>query len=105
MSKIVREYPSKNFRAVKTTIVQADNGQLYYVDTAYTYDHGLETMAFLWSEKDDKVVNWSEVAADRYSCLSDALAGHSEMCEHLEEYMYGFWDDDYDDEEEEEEES
>jgi len=63
------------------------NGSGYYVSTAFTFDHGLETMIFHATEsKDDdaeecgcKVTDWRELYQKLYGSETSAAKWHSTL--------------------------
>ena len=82
------------------SIVKTDNGMYYYVDTSNTWDYGWETMAFPCDEAGN-VLSWGGVAVDRYKNVMEALEGHAQMVERLEEYLLEYGGEETDDEDSE----
>lgn len=62
------------------------NGKKYYVSTANTSDHGLETMVFNCDE-DGEVHDWNELHVERYDNEHDAKRGHMRICHDIEKYV------------------
>ena len=61
------------------------NGKEYYISTADTFDVGLETMVF--ESKDKVVVNWKELYYRHYNTIDEAIKGHKDIIENLEELL------------------
>lgn len=53
------------------------NGEFYYIDSTYTYDHGYETMIFKCEYSDNYInINWDELYAKTYRSRMCMLLGH-----------------------------
>lgn len=55
----------------------------YFVSTNDTPDHGFETMVFPFDLYEGKVINWGELASDRYDTVEQATEGHQRMVENF----------------------
>lgn len=62
------------------------NGTHYYVSTVSTFDVDWETMVFLCDEN-NKVVDWREKYARWYDNEDEAVIGHKETIDNLEEIV------------------
>lgn len=71
-------------------IVKTDDGMYHYVDSAFTPDHGYETMSFLWDEEKQEVFSWGEEYAAWYGSPEEMENGHSYACTHLEECLESY---------------
>ncbi|GAA0102570.1 hypothetical protein UT300012_32850 [Paraclostridium bifermentans] len=63
------------------------NGRTYYISTADTPDHGLETMVFECEFGTTKVKDWGDLYSDRYFTLNRAISGHKYVVDNLEECL------------------
>ena len=61
------------------------NDKEYYVSTTNTFDVGLETMVF--ESKNQTVVNWKELYYRHYNTIDEAIKGHKDIIENLEELL------------------
>ena len=61
------------------------NNKEYYVSTTNTFDVGLETMVF--ESKNQTVVNWKELYYRHYNTIDEAIKGHKDIIENLEELL------------------
>ena len=67
-------------------VVLHSNGNHYYIDSRYTYDHGYETMVFLCDSKGE-VISWSDLYAEIYTSKEAMQTRHAEIIANLEEYV------------------
>lgn len=70
-----------NRDTVLTDIVEV-NGNYYYVDSRYTFDHGYETMVFP-CDSNGKVTNWRDLYANWYDTNTEMEIGHAETIANL----------------------
>lgn len=82
MSKVIKRY----FDRALATLVEVDCSEYYYVDSAYTLDHGLETMVFK-ADKTGKVLDWSELYVAHYSTVDEMTKHHEQLNNNLEKYI------------------
>ena len=87
MSKVVKEVPHRDL----SHIVEC-NDELYYVDSADTFDAGYETMVFDYDGVIDGDVNeedicWSGLYTEYYCSYEDMETRHNYIIEHLEEVL------------------
>lgn len=80
MSKIIREIEDRGL----CHIIES-NGQMYYVDSCFTFDHGLETMVFPWDEENEEVESWSEVYGEWHDSYDEMRKRHRFIIENFEE--------------------
>lgn len=85
MSKVYKELNSNSH------IVEAENGKLYYVDSADTFDRGPETMVFYVEEQPDGKfsVNWMDLYAELHYNMTEAAIRHMDIINNLEKYLEG----------------
>lgn len=73
-------------------------GDLYYIDSANTFDHGYETMVFAAGKYRDDVdysdyepgdldINWMYLYCERYSSEEAMEIKHKYIINHLEEFL------------------
>lgn len=67
------------------TVVVADSGSYYAVDTADTFDEGPETMVFR-CRKNGAVYSFRDLYVRRYADMESAMAGHEEIARNIEKY-------------------
>lgn len=67
-------------------VVQHSNGNYYYVDSRYTYDHGYETMVFSCDDKGE-VSSWSDHYAETYASIEAMQTRHAEIIANMEKYV------------------
>lgn len=79
----------KNPNIVQHTDVNLDGGK-YLVSTAYTWDHGYETMVFRYTNPGEKYegpgggdINWTDLYVRHYSSEVEAEEGHAETVANL----------------------
>ena len=82
MSKIIESIDTREC----CDIIQADNGEYYYVDSCFTLDHGYETMTFPYDINAHDVSDWDETYARWYDSSDEMLEGHRDICENYEKY-------------------
>ena len=88
MSRIVRHTNTGN---PLSHYIQTESGNMYYVDSRYTFDVGFETMVFLCNSK-VKVPrkNWNTpVYEKKYATYQDMEKHHRELVEDAEVYLKG----------------
>ena len=68
-----------------TNIVE-HNGNYYYVDSRYTFDHGYETMIF-HCDANGKVTNWLDLYAEWYSSQEEMAARHKQIVDDIGLYL------------------
>lgn len=78
MSKIIKKCEDRKL----ANVVECD-GEFYYVDSAYTFDAGYETMVFPCDER-GKVSDWGDLYARWYASEIEMEAGHNDICLKLE---------------------
>ena len=61
------------------------NDKEYYVSTTNTFDVGLETMVF--ESKNQTVVGCKELYYSHYYTIDEAIKGHKDIIENLEELL------------------
>ena len=88
MSKVIEsiERQQGGCKAVGTVVLHG-NGKYFLVDTANTPDHGPETMVFSYDKKTETVTKWSDLYAEWYGSMNDALLKHEEIIANLEKYL------------------
>lgn len=84
MDIIIRTEHRKN--GVRT-IVKAENGNMYAVDTAYTYDAGPETMVFNYNKNTDSITNWADLYVRHYDTMGEAYVGHEEISRSVSRFI------------------
>ena len=62
------------------------NHEFYYVDSTYTFDHGLETMVFK-CDGNGKNVNWHDLYVEWHSNFTEMTYRHKYIIRHLEEFL------------------
>lgn len=88
MSKILDEKIRNNsWNDGIATYVETENGEVFLVDTADTFDRGPETMVFPADKATLSVTDWGELYADWYENMDDAMSVHHTICENLENYI------------------
>lgn len=63
------------------------NEKTYYISTANTFDHGLETMVFECEFGTTEVKDWLDLYTDRYKSVEDAKRGHEYVVNNLKECL------------------
>ena len=81
MSKIVSSIQGRDLGH----IVECKN-EVYYVDSVFTIDHGLETMVFKFDENGKNVL-WNVLYAEWYSNRNEMTNRHNYIIRHLEEFL------------------
>lgn len=89
MSTVIRTTEGKCPRWMRS-IVRADDGNHYCVDTTRTFDYGPETMVFPYDIKQDCVTDWKELYTRRYSDMTIAGLGHMDISKNVEECMAAY---------------
>lgn len=88
MSKVIQKVTDRPWAA----FVEAE-GKNYYIDSAWTIDHGLETMVFEVEnlEKATKTVadgiNWGGIYEKRYETTDEMVKNHQFLLENLESVL------------------
>ena len=93
MSKVIKQLEDRDL----AHIVELD-GELYYIDSADTFDQGYETMVFAAGryqddedysdyESDDLDINWKDLYCERYSSEEAMEIKHKYIINHLEEFL------------------
>lgn len=73
-----------NNRQGLTSIVKLNsNGKYYYIDSAWTFDHGYELMVFSYDMQTKEVVSWHDLYSETFDNVDDMLARHRELNETL----------------------
>ena len=67
-------------------IAQTEDGKLFYVDSAITFDNGFETMVFP-CDKDGQVTSWFELYVEHYKSEEEMEQRHKYICRNLEEVL------------------
>ena len=67
----------------KRSIVRAENGKYYYVDTTLTFDHGWETMVFPYDNDNHCVSDWGDLYCKVYETEDEALSMHKYISNHI----------------------
>ena len=81
MSKVVKRLKDRPMGH----IVEHENGNFYYVDSAYTFDHGLETMVFYCEPDGDKhKVDWGELHMRLHGTYTEMENYHFWLIDNLE---------------------
>jgi len=83
MANIIKELKGKAGHL--TTLVETE-GEYFYVDSGYTWDHGYETMAFE-STPQGEVTSWRDVVCRLYGSYEEMASGHYEVIKDLELLM------------------
>lgn len=72
------------------------NGKTYFVDTANTPDHGLETMIFLSKEQpetdniknvDSDLIDFADLYTEYYQSEEKAIKGHNRIIKNIGKYI------------------
>lgn len=85
MSKVIQKVTGRPWAA----FVEAE-GKNYYIDSAWTVDHGLETMVFEVENlekalnRDENGVDWCEIYEKRYETTDEMVKNHQFLLENLE---------------------
>lgn len=86
MSKVIEKLSDRDMGH----IVKANNNY-FYVDSADTFDHGLETMVFAVNDYDENIgkyrVDWSDLYCEYYNSYAEMEVRHKYIIEHLEEIL------------------
>lgn len=67
-------------------IVKTNDNKFYYVDSAYTFDCGYETMAFTANESGE-VTCWNDLYCEHYGTHKAMETRHNHIITHLEEVL------------------
>lgn len=70
----------------KRSVVKAENGKTYCVDTCETYDHGWETMIFRCDEK-GHVSDWNDLYCKVYETEDQALSNHAYIAKNISVFV------------------
>ena len=81
MSKVVSSVQGRGLAHVVEC-----NDEFYYVDSIFTFDHGLETMVFKCDEN-GKNVNWHDLYVEWHSNSAEMTDRHNYIIRHLEEFL------------------
>ena len=87
MSEVIREFEGRKMNAIHFAHIVKSNDKYYYVSTAYTWDHGLETMVFPFDNDTNIVTDWEELYVEWYNSIKEANERHERICKNLEEYL------------------
>lgn len=71
----------------KRSLVRAENGKWYCVDTCLTFDHGWETMVFPYDADKGKVKNWNDLCCKIYESEDQALSTHAHIAKNIGIYV------------------
>lgn len=93
MSKVIAKVEDRDL----AHIVELD-GNLYYIDSVDTFDHGYETMVFAAGryqddedysdyESGDLDINWMDLYCEWYSTEEAMEIKHNYIINHLEEFL------------------
>lgn len=63
-----------------------DCTKYYYVDSCYTFDHGLETMVFL-ADENGKVLSWDDLYVEHHNSIDEMYKRHGQLINNLEKYI------------------
>lgn len=63
------------------------NGRTYYISTANTFDHGLETMVFECEFGTTEVKDWLDLYSNRYYGVKEAERGHKYTVNNLQKCL------------------
>lgn len=85
MSKVVEVI--KRHDGGTRSIVIANSGRWYCVDTANTWDAGPETMVFRYNRKSKNVTNWQGLFTMRFADMETANEQHKYISEDLEVFV------------------
>ena len=73
--KVIKHH--KNKRNGGYYAILKSNEEFYYIDSAYSFDHGYETMIFKCNYHDEYYnINWDELYAKTYRSRMCMLLGH-----------------------------
>lgn len=85
MSKVIKKVSDRPWAA----FVEAE-GKKYYIDSAWTIDHGLETMVFEVEDlkkalkRDGNGIDWGGIYAKTYETNDEMVKNHQFLLENLE---------------------
>ena len=85
---LIKELESENPNHISCTLVRYGSKN-YYVSTValpYSRFDNYETEVFKCNAKGE-VIDWDELYCKRYQDISEALANHKYICEHLVELL------------------